>query len=215
MSTQIETHEAHNRVSLEALLQHIEAQCRERIESIRRQAAEQRDAIRRSARDQAAELLRETRRRERRLAHERVRAERARQEARIRQRQLALQQQRARRGVEALCQALSELWDQPTARAAWLARVVGDARAVLPDDHWRVRHPGDWSPDDDAERTVDEAASGVRIDWCADSALRHGFIIETTRARVDATIDGLTARGDRIAGVLLAELPEPDLEVDA
>lgn len=215
MSTPSETYESHNRDSLQSLLTHIDDRCRERTESIRSRAAEQAEAIRRSARDKAADLLRETRRRERRLAHERVRAERARQEARIRQRQLALQRERARRGLEALREALSELWRQPPARAAWLARALADARVVLPGDEWRVRHPDDWAPEADADRIAGDAASGADIEWQADSALREGFVVESARARVDASIGGLTARGERIAGVLLAELPEPELEVDA
>jgi len=211
MSMPIEAHEAHNRVSLDALLGHIEEQCRERIESIQRQAAQQADAIRRSARSQAADLLRETRRRERRLASERLRAERARQEARIRQKQLALQQQRAQQGVQALRESLAELWKQPGARAAWLARALNDAHAVLPGDAWRVKHADDWKPNDAPERPVD----GVTIEWRAEPSLRQGFIIEAARARVDATVAGLTARSDRIAGVLLAQLPDLDSEVDA
>ncbi|MGK7296335.1 MAG: V-type ATP synthase subunit E family protein [Candidatus Wenzhouxiangella sp. M2_3B_020] len=215
MSTPIETHESHNRASLESLLEHIDDRCRERTESIRRRAEEQADAIRKSARQKAAELLRETRRRERRQAHDRVRVERARQEGRIRQRQLALQRERAERGLEALREALTELWRQPAARAAWLERALADARAVLPGDEWRVRHPDGWAPDDDAERVASDVAPGADIEWHADSAVREGFAVESTRARVDASVDGLTARGERIAGVLLAELPEPQLEVDA
>jgi vacuolar-type H+-ATPase subunit E/Vma4 len=215
MSTPIEAHEAHNRVSLDALLRHIEEQCRERVGSIQRHAAEQAEAIQRSARRQAAELLRETRRRERRLASERLRTERARQEARIRQKQLALQQQRAQRGVEALRESLVALWKQPAARAAWLVRALNDARAVLPGDAWRVLHPDDWAPDAEADRAAAHAAAGVRIEWACEPALRQGFIVEAARARVDATIAGLTARSDRIAGVLLAELPDPDPEVAA
>jgi vacuolar-type H+-ATPase subunit E/Vma4 len=215
MSTPIDARDAHNRVSLETLLNHIEAQCAERIESIRRQTDEQVESIRRTARDNAAELLRETRRRERRLADERVRAERARQEARIRRRQLALQREHAKRGLQALRKTLSELWNAPAARSAWLARALADARVVLPDDEWRVRHPESWTPGADAERVAGEAAPDVRIEWRADSSLNPGFVVEAGRARIDATIEGLTARGERIAGVLLAELPEPDAEVGA
>lgn len=215
MSMPIEAHEAHNRVSLDALLRHIEEQCRERVDSIRRHAAEQSEAVRRTARDRAAELLRETRRREHRLAAERVRTERARQEARIRRRVLALQQDRASQGVAAVRRSLAELWEQPAGRAAWLARALGDARSVLPGAVWRIVHSKDWKPDGEAERTARDAAPDVQLEWRLDPDQEPGFIIEAARARVDATIAGLTARSDRLAGVLLALLPEPDSEVDA
>lgn len=215
MSLPIEAHDAHNRVSLDALLRHIELQCRERVESIQRQAAEDSEGIRRSARDQAADLLRDARRRERRLASERLRAERARQEARIRQRQLALQQQRAQQGIDAVRESLAELWTQPAARAAWLVRTLNDARAVLPGDAWCVVHPEDWSPGAEADRAATDAAAGVTVEWRADPALREGFVVEADRARVDATVAGLTARSDRIAGVLLAELPDSEPEAEA
>jgi hypothetical protein len=207
--------ESHNRSSLQALLRHIDEQCRGRVESIRRRAADEAATIIDAARGNAAGLLRETRRRERRAADDQVRAERARHEARIRQRQLALQRERARRGLSALREALRGSWARPAARSVWLARVLADARAVLPSDRWCIRHPTDWTPDERTGRAAREAAPGVRLEWRADPSLTDGFVVEAGAARVDATIDGLTARDERIVGLLLAELPEPNLEIGA
>lgn len=213
MSTPIEAGNTHNQVSLEALLAHIDERCRARVDEIREQAARQGQAIRRGARDQAAALLRETRERERRLAAERVRGERARLQARIRQRQLAQQRQRAALGLERVREALRRIWNDAPGRCAWQARALADGRAVLEGDDWVVSHADGWTPDAEAERIAREAAPGARVEWRADPELECGFVIRSGRARVDATIDGLTARAERIAGVLLAELPEPDSEV--
>lgn len=215
MSTRIEAGDTHNQLSLDALLAHIDERCRARVDEIREQAARQAQAIRRGARGHAAALLRETRERERRVAAERVRGERARLQARIRQRQLARQRQRAAVGLERVRDALRRIWDEAPGQRAWQARALGDARAVLPGDDWTVCHPEGWTPDANAERVAGDAAPGARLEWRADPSLDCGFVIRSGRARVDATIDGLTARAERIAGVLLAELPEPDSEVEA
>jgi hypothetical protein len=215
MSTPRETSGAHNRLSLDALLGHIDEQCRERVAAIDRRVEDAAEEIRRAARDHAAELLREARRRERRLADQRVRAERARQGARIRQRQLELQRERARRGLGALREALAGLWRHPEARAAWLGRALADARVVLSCGDWCVWHPDGWAPDERALRAADEAAPGSTIEWRAAASLACGFVVEAGPARVDATVEGLTARQGRLAGVLLAELPVPVMEVDA
>ena len=202
---------AHNRESLDALLAHVEQQCRGRCEEISGRANAEADRVRQAARDRAAELLHEVRTRERRNQDERLRVERARQQSRIRQRELAERRAMAEQGLELVREELVSLWKSgDRARASWLARTLTDARAVLATDHWRLGHPDDWSPDEAAAELAERAAPGVEIDWQADSELAEGFVVGAGKARVDATPAGLTARGERIAGVLLAQLPSPD-----
>ena len=202
----------HNRESLEALVAHVEEQCRSRVDEIERRAGDQSDRIRQSARDKAAELLREARARERRNMRERVRTERARQQGRIRKRELAERRTMAERGLEHVREALVRLWHRDEhARAAWLKRALSDARNVMTGDDWSVRHPGDWSPD---QARAARVARDARIEWKADPTLREGFLVSAGKAVVDATPAGLTARGARIGGVLLATLPALDAEVE-
>ena len=206
----------HNRESLEALVAHVDEQCRSRVEEIERRAREQADRIRQSARDKAAELLREVRARERRNLKERIRSERARQQSRIRRRELAERRAMAEQGLEHVRKALVALWrDDEEARAAWLARALADARAMMTAGDWLVRHPEGWSPDDAAGALADRIAQDARIEWRPDPALAEGFVVSGGRAVVDATPGGFTARGDRIAGVLLATLPALDSEVES
>lgn len=199
----------HNRESLEALLAHVDDQCRARCEEIAGRADAEAEKVRRTARDRAADLLDEVRTRERRNVEEQVRVERARQRSRIRQRELAERRAMAEQGLMFVRKKLVDLWNSgDRARAGWLARTLADARTVLAGDRWRLRHPEDWSPDEAASSVGQRVAPGVEIDWQPDTALTEGFVVGAGKAWVDATPAGLTARGERIAGVLLAELPE-------
>lgn len=206
----------HNRESLEALLAHVDDRCRACCEEIAGRARNEADRIRQVARDRAAELLREVRARERRNLHEEIRAERARQRSRIRQGELAERRAMAEQGLKLVREALVSLWQGgERAQAAWLERALADARAVMTADNWLVRHPEGWSPDDAAAAPVARIAKDARIDWRPDPALGEGFVVSAGKAVVDATPAGLTARGDRIAGVLLATLPALDSEVES
>lgn len=199
---------AHNRESLDALLAHVDQQCRARCEEISGRASAEAEKVRKTARDRAAELLNEVRERERRNLDEQLRVERARQHSRIRQRELAERRAMAEKGLELVREALVKLWNSDDrARASWLERALTDARAVLAADRWQLRHPEAWSPDEAAASAVERVAPEIELDWKPDPALTEGFVVGAGKAWVDATPAGLTARGDRIAGVLLAQLP--------
>ena len=201
---------AHNRESLDALLAHVDEQCHARCEEISGRADAEAEKVRQTARERATDLLDEVRTRERRNVDEQVRVERARQRSRIRQRELAERRAMAEQGLGFVREQLVVLWNSgDRARAGWLARTLTDARAVLAGDRWRLRHPEDWSPDG-ASSVVERVAPGVVIDWQPDTALSEGFVVGAGKAWVDATPAGLTARGERIAGVLLAQLPGLD-----
>ncbi len=212
MKTRTEPAEAHNEESLDRLLAHVESESRSRCDKLAAEAREKASTIRRQARQRAADLLRETRRRERRNAHERVRTERARQESRVRQRRLAERLELAGLGIERVRDKLAELWRQEDARIRWLQRALADAGRVLPGGRWRVRHPEGWAADAAAAAAAGQAAPETTLEWHADAALDAGFVVEAGRAVVDATPRGLTARDERIAGVLLAELPADTAE---
>ena len=200
---------AHNRESLDALLAHVDEQCRARCDEISGRARAEAGKVRQTARDRAAGLLHEVRERERRNLDEQLRVERARQQSRIRQRELGERRVMAEKGLEFVREELVNLWNSDDrTRECWLARALTDARAVLATDHWQLRHPEGWSPDAAAASTTERVAPGVEIDWKPDRALTEGFVIGAGKAWVDATPSGLVARGERIAGVLLAQLPE-------
>lgn len=202
---------AHNRESLDALLAHVDEQCRARCGEISGRASAEAEKVRRTARDRAAGLLQEVRERERRNLDERLRVERARQQSRIRQRELGERRVMAEKGLEFVREELVNLWNSDDrTRECWLERVLTDARAVLATDQWQLRHPEDWSPDQTVVERVERVAPGARIDWQPDSELTEGFVIGAGKAWVDATPAGLVARGERIAGVLLAQLPSLD-----
>lgn len=202
---------AHNRDSLDALLAHVDEQCRARCEEISGRADAEAEKVRQTARDRAAELLHEVREREQRNLDEQIRVERARQQSRIRQRELAERRVMAEKGLGFVREELVKIWNSNEgARASWLARALTDARAVLASDRWQLRHPEGWSPDETAASTAERVAPDVEIDWKSDPALTQGFVVGAGKAWVDATPAGLTARGDRIAGVLLAQLPSLD-----
>ena len=201
----------HNRESLDALLAHVDDQCRLRCEEISGRARAEADRVRQTARDRAAELLNEVRTRERRNLDERIRVERARQQSRIRQRELAERRAMAEKGLGFVREELVQLWNSSDrARECWLERTLADARAVLATDRWQLRHPEGWSPGETAASITAHLAPNVEIDWQADPALAEGFVVGAGKAVVDATPAGLTARGDRIAGVLLALLSVND-----
>lgn len=227
----------HNRASLDALVDYVEAQCREHCDRVLAEARDEAASVRRQARDHAAQLLREARAQERRTAAKRLETERARQRSRLRERLLADRRAAAEKAVPMFVEALERLWHEDAGvRAAWLERVLADARGVLLGERWTVLHPSGWDEaegsevlaryrdgekewnGEDASNDADGPGTGTRpaeVDSDAAAGIDAGFRISAGRVVVDATPAGLAARGDWIAGLLLARLPEEAPEIDA
>lgn len=200
----------HNHRSLAELLDHIDQQCRVEREQRTREAEQEAEGLRRAARRKAAELLWRVRRRERAVARERIEAETARAKSQLRRAWLQQRRELAEYGMQTLREKLGRHWERDVeARRRWLARALADAAVVLPlATPWTLHHPPGWRRDECE-------SDGAQIKtWQSEETLQCGFRIVAGNAMLDSTPDGLLARRDRVAGLLLAELQEtpPELE---
>jgi hypothetical protein len=142
---------------------------------------------------------------------ERLAAELARAEARL----VTRRRQRQQRGVSLLLrqawprltQALRARWEQPEARAAWVARQLALARGLFPAAGWQIAHPESWPAEERAlaERWLRQ--HGVPdARFVPDSALPAGIRIACGPNLLDASLDGLLADRAGIEGRLLFHL---------
>lgn len=103
--------------------------------------------------------------------------------------------------------ALRERWREAQSRRAWVDRVVGEARAVLPSAGWRIVHAPAWP---DAERAALAAslaqALGAPPQLVADDTLHCGLKIAAGGNVIDGTLGGLLADRTEIGAKLLQHL---------
>jgi hypothetical protein len=189
-----------------ALLAQIEAQRVQRCAALLAPAQAQAQAL-------GAAALREARQRVRtalRAERERVDAVVAAAEARLATEQ-RLHRQRAAsalltRAWTALRAELQSRWEDPAARAAWIA-LHTRALPFAAGGTWVIEAPADW-PADEADALIatlrTQGASEVRVERRADIAA--GLRLSAGHNRVDATVDGLLADRAAIDGQLLALL---------
>ncbi len=192
-----------------ALLAQIEAQRAQACTAVLAPAQAQAAAVRRAALREARQRVRTTLRAER----ERVDAALAAAAAHLATEQ-RLQRQRSAaallaRAWTALRDALVARWQDPAARAAWIAWHTNDV-PLPPGSTWLLEAPADW-PAAEANALCAalraQGAADVRVDLRDDIAA--GLRLSAGHNRVDATVDGLLADRSAIDGRLLALLQAP------
>lgn len=111
--------------------------------------------------------------------------------------------------AEPLRTALHERWRDTASRAAWVRRLVSQARRVLPANQWDIIHAPGWSESERHElaRTLAHEP-GVALQFHERADLAAGLRICAQSACLDGTLEGLLADHDAIHGRLLAEVGE-------
>jgi hypothetical protein len=194
---------------LELVREYEEQECRELLDK---------------ARADASALLGQSARRARSVLHARILSERANVRERIhaahaeRDTRLRVSAEQANLELIALAwprlqAALKARWDDADGRSVWVATVVQQAQARLPDVAWTIRHPPDWPRSEWlalAQRLAVEQAQPVR--FVADGALTAGLVIESEGASLDASLGGLLSDRRRLEARLLAVLAQTAAE---
>lgn len=104
---------------------------------------------------------------------------------------------------EALGAALRRRWNDPAARSAWIAKLLGEARETLPHGAWEIRHPPDL-PEDELQRL---RADLLQPPQClADAQLTAGLRIRSGSVVLDGSLEGLASERTRLQGELLVAL---------
>ena len=185
------------------------------IEADRRQKC---DAIIKVARERRAELLRQAHADARARMRGAIEEERLRRDARVAGAQASLttrrrlaDQQRAAAllaaGWERLPDALLRRWRTPDPRRAWVAAVIDNARKSLPAMGWRVAHAPDWpAAERDAVAGELAGAPGLACAFDADERIQAGLKISAGGNVVDGTLGGLLADRAEVGSWLLHEL---------
>jgi hypothetical protein len=88
---------------------------------------------------------------------------------------------------------LRSVWQQGSARAAWVAQLLAYARARLQPGSWRIAHAPDW-PADERE--------GVRASLAADARVEARFESDATIAAGLKVVDGTNVVDGTLAGML-------------
>ena len=189
---------------MQALLDLVETDRRERLAAIARDAESAAAALLREAHHEARSRVRAAFADERRLRDERVHAARANLQTK---RRLASQHHASIWLMEAwraLPDGLLARWRSAESRRQWIAHVIAQARTALPGHQWSVHHAPDWP---DAEREalgLQLRDSGVTSTFHPDAAIRGGLRISGSGTVVDGTLDELTRDRAANAGRLLA-----------
>jgi hypothetical protein len=178
-----------------------------------------------AARAEAGAVLGRTYRAERDRLHTRIVAERAAPRPRIHAAR-AEHDTRARTGDERaatrlltsawprLRQRLAARWAAPDTRRDWAVSALEQARRVLPDGLWTVRHAPGWTADEWQPLAASLAAErATEPRFIADGALTAGLTVASGGALLDASLEGLLKDRARLEARLLALLttePGPD-----
>jgi hypothetical protein len=151
-------------------------------------------ALRAQARTAALTRLRQAFDEQRRLSREHAAAAQARlatnRRLRAQQRYAALLQL----AWQQLPRELSARWQQPEARAAWVAHVVASATERLPHRAWRIVHAPGWPAEEQqvlAQALSGELGSAPRFE--ADQTIAAGLKIVVDGNVIDGTLAGLLA----------------------
>jgi len=191
----------------QALLDLVEADRARQCAQILGDADARAAALRAQARTQALSRLRQAFDDQRRLSRENVAAATARLAT---QRRLHAQQRNAALLQLAWQQLPGELrarWQQPEARAAWVAHVVASAAERLPRRAWRIVHAPGWPAEEQQALAQGLAAElGTAPQFEADKAIAAGLKIVVDGNVIDGTLAGLLADRSTFDAQLLRRL---------
>lgn len=177
----------------QALQQQAEARCRALLDAAAGEAA----AIRARAHEKAGQQLRRATAELRAAARAGLRQAEAEVESARRQAQTRQARQALDEAWPQLPEALRRRWQEPAARAAWIAALVELARARLHGSTLRVRHPPATEP---------PAWPGTSLEGVPDPALEAGLVIEADGAWVDGSPAALLADRAQVEAMLRAQL---------
>jgi hypothetical protein len=191
----------------DALVQAIGEQVAAERQALLDAAAREAAAVRQRARDKARRQLRRALAEMRATEREQVQRLRAELETAERRQQSAQATELLTRAWPRLAEALRARWQDPDARAAWIAALLAQARARLPAAGWQLRHPAGWSASETAAlRAQLQAQGAIDATLQADAGLAAGLVIEVGGARLDGTPAALLADRPRAEAALLAAL---------
>ncbi|MFA7270526.1 MAG: hypothetical protein WC073_14400 [Sterolibacterium sp.] len=106
-------------------------------------------------------------------------------------------------------QALSESWETPAGRAAWVVHHLAVALRALPAQAWLIRHPVDWPAAEREQASQWMHAHGIaEARFEAASDLRAGIRVVCGLNVLDASLEGLLADRAQIEGRLLHYLEQ-------
>lgn len=180
-----------------------EAACVRLLEAARDEAAGLRQAARAQARarvlDEVASL-----RRDGSQAMAKMHARMCNAKRQVQQAQGAKAQERV---LGLLCKGVDALWQDKTARAAWTARVLDEARAHLLPGAWSVEHPKGWAAGEKAAFSeAVKAHTGVAPQMAVLAEAGSGLVVRADTARIDATGPALCRDSVRLRALLQSEL---------
>lgn len=181
-------------LAAQGLLDLIEADCARQRSQVLGQAQALANELSAQARSQARELVRRAFAEQRQRHSERLHAAQAQLAT---QRRLHAQQRTAallRLARQRLPGVLLALWQQPPARAAWVARTLQAAKARLPQGAWQVVHAADW-PEAEALALAAElhASLGAPAQLVPSAGIAAGLKLSIAGNVIDASLDGLLA----------------------
>jgi hypothetical protein len=190
-----------------ALLDLVEADRARQCAAILGDAEARAQALRRQTQAEALARLRQTFDEQRQLQQQHLAAALARLATR---RRLQAQQRSSallREAWQRLPAALQARWQQPAARAAWVAGVLRAAQACLPQGAWRIVHAADW-PAAERQALADALAGplGERPRFEPDDSIGAGLKIAVEGNVIDGTLAGLLADRAAIDARLLQHL---------
>jgi hypothetical protein len=190
-----------------ALLDLVETDRARRCAQILGEANDRAAALLQQAHADARARMRQAFAEQRQHRHERIADAQARLAT---QRRLHEQQRNAallRLAWQQLPTAMLAQWQQPAARAAWVAHVLASAQTRMPRCPWRVVHAPDWPlAEQQAHAPALTEASGAAPRFEADASIRAGLKVLANGNVIDGTQDGLLADRPAIEALLLREL---------
>jgi|APIni6443716594_1056825.scaffolds.fasta_scaffold494689_1 hypothetical protein len=197
----------------QALLDLVEADRARQVEAILGEAQRRAAALQAQTHAEARKRMREAFAEQRALHSDRIAAAMARLAT---QRRLHQQQRTAallQRAWQRLPDELQQRWREPAARAAWVAAVVGAAKARMPRSPWRILHAPDWPV---AEQHALRAGWPLGPDAAPafepDARIRAGLKVAAAGNLIDGTLDGLLAERGDIESRLLRQLESASAE---
>ena len=191
----------------QALLDLVEADRERQCAQILGDADQRAAALRAQARTQALTRLRQAFEEQRRLSHEHLAAAQARLAT---QRRLHAQQRNAallHLAWQQLPGDLQARWQQPEARAGWVAHVVASATERLPHRAWRIVHAPGWPAEEQRSLAQSLARTfGEEPRFEADTSIAAGLKVVVDGNVIDGTLAGLLADRSTFDAQLLCHL---------
>lgn len=193
----------------QALMDLVEADCRQQCALALGEAQRRAAAVRSQAQADARARLGQA------FAGQRARRDEAIAAAQARlatQRRLHAQQRTAallRLAWDQLPAELRRLWQQPATRAAWVAHVLSSARAHMPQGGWHIVHAVDWpAPEQQALAGRLAGDSGSAPQFEPDPAIAAGLKVVAGGNVIDGTLGGLLADRAEFEARLLRRLED-------